>query len=196
MRRNIIYFSLLILLFVFGSPVLAADHHESAPQMTGFRAEMVGQIQFAQGRITQLEQAVPADKFTWRPADGVRSISEVYIHIASSNYLLIKTSGQPVPADISIDGEAEAWEKSTTDKDEIKKILDRSFADLLTAVKNISDADLEKTVQVFGMEMSLRNFLMSMLGHMHEHLGQSIAYARSNGITPPWTAAQQKATEQ
>ena len=75
----------------------------------------------------------------------------------------------------------------TTDKKEITIILERSFADLLVTGKKITEADLEKNVHFFGMDMTMRNFMVSSLNHMHEHLGQSIAYARSNGIVPPWT---------
>ena len=75
----------------------------------------------------------------------------------------------------------------TTNKNEITKILERSFADLIATAKKITESDLEKNIHVFGMDMTLRNFMVSSLNHMHEHLGQSIAYARSNGITPPWS---------
>jgi len=189
-RINISWF--MVLLFAMTSLALSGTPQDNMG-MTGFRAEYIGQVQFVQGRITQLEQAMPADKFMWRPGEGVRSVSEVYMHIASANYLFIKISGQKVPGDINMDMKPEEWEKTATGKDEIKKILDRSFADIIAALKNITEADLEKKVHVFGMDMSLRSFMMTMLGHMHEHLGQSIAYARMNGVVPPWTAEQQKA---
>jgi uncharacterized damage-inducible protein DinB len=81
----------------------------------------------------------------------------------------------------------EIWYYLNKIENEITKILERSFADLIATAKKITEADLEKNVHFFGMDMTLRNFMVSSLNHMHEHLGQSIAYARSNGITPPWS---------
>jgi uncharacterized damage-inducible protein DinB len=185
--------SMFLVLLIALTSLALSNTPQDKMGMTGFRAEFIGQVQFVQGRITQLEQAMPADKFMWRPGEGVRSVGEVYMHIAFSNYMFIKISGQKVPDDINMDMDPMEWEKTVTGKDEIKKILDRSFADLIAAAKNITEADLEKNIHVFGMDMSLRSFMMTMLGHMHEHLGQSIAYARMNGVVPPWTAEQQKA---
>ena len=114
------------------------------------------------------------------------------MHAALANYYFVKMSGQKVPKDINLDLKPHEWDKTATGKDEINKVLDRSFNDLKAAATKISEADLERTVKVFGMEMSMRNFMVSSLNHLHEHLGQSIAYARSNGVTPPWTLEQQQ----
>ena len=193
MLHRFISLFIFIMFSTLTTLAVATDHHEGSPEMSGFRAEFMGQIQFIQGRLSQLQQAVPAENYSWRPAEGVRSVGEVYMHAALANYYFIQAAGQPVPADINLDVTPMEWDKTATGKDQISKILERSFKDLTEAAKNITEADLEKQVQVFGMEMSLRNFMVSSLNHLHEHLGQSIAYARSNGITPPWTAEQQKA---
>jgi uncharacterized damage-inducible protein DinB len=174
---------------------LAAQEKGKEDTMTGFRAEYIGQIQFVKGRILDLAQAIPQESYTWRPADGVRSISEVYRHIAFANYSFIKLAGYTVPSDAAFDGKAEKWEKATTNKEEIVKSTERSFDAVVATVKEISDADLEKTVKVYGREMTLRNFMLSSLGHIHEHLGQSIAYARMNKVVPPWTAKAEAAAK-
>ena len=85
----------------------------------------------------------------------------------------------------------EIWYYLNKIENEITKILERSFADLLTTAKKITESDLEKNIHVFGMDMTLRNFMVSSLNHMHEHLGQGIAYAIMNGVTPPWSAKQE-----
>jgi uncharacterized damage-inducible protein DinB len=158
-----------------------------------FCQEYIGQIDFVKGRIMDLANTVPQDKYTWRPADGVRSVSEVYRHVAFANYAFIKWSGYEVPAEAGFHTDLEKWDKATTDKAEIATTLNKSFDAIQATVKLLTTDELNKTVQVFGMEMSLRNFMMSSLSHLHEHLGQSVAYARSNAIVPPWTAkAQQK----
>lgn len=185
--------SIFMVIYVLSSMVMAADHHEMQEQMSGFRGEFIGQIQFVEGRLSQLLQAMPAKDFDWRPGEGVRSVGEVYMHTAFGNYLFIKVSGQPLPEGINIDMKPQEWDVTVSGKEAIAKVMERSFKDLEAAAKNISESDLDKTVKVFGMEMTIRNFMISSLNHLHEHLGQAIAYARINGIVPPWTAAQQKA---
>ncbi len=175
---------------------LAAQDKATEGTVTGFRAEYVGQILFVKGRILDLAQAVPQDSYTWRPAEGVRSVSEVYRHIAFANYAFVKSAGQTLPSDAGFDGNAQNWEKATTLKEEIVKSLEHSFDAVVAAVKATPDNDLEKIVKVYGREMTLRNFMLSSLGHAHEHLGQSVAYARMNKIVPPWTAKAEASKKQ
>ena len=192
MRRSFLLFIFLILV-AFSGLIMAGLHNESPPPAADFTGEFPGQIDFIESRFTQLLEAMPAKDFDWRPEEGVRSVGEVYMHAAFANYLFIKISGQMLPGDINIDMKPMDWDKTVSGKEAISRVLKRSFNDLREAAKNISEMDLDNTVKFFGNEMSLRNFMVVSLNHLHEHLGQSIAYARMNGITPPWTAAQQKA---
>lgn len=153
-----------------------------------FIKEMIGQLDFVEGRLLQLEDAVPQEKFTWRPAEGVRSISEVYRHAALSNYLFIKFAGYDVPTGVDLN--FETWDGVTTDKKQIAEDMKESFKAIKAQLKEMEVADLDKMIKVFGMEMSVRNFLVTMIAHLHEHLGQSIAYARSVGVTPPWSQSE------
>jgi uncharacterized damage-inducible protein DinB len=161
---------------------------EKAPPApkSGFRADILGQISFVEKRIEDLADAVPADKYAWRPGDGVRSISEVYMHIAGANYLFMTFVGVKPPMKMD-----PGMEKSVTDKTEIAGKLKASFEHFRNGVIGLSDKDLDKTASVFGNTMTYRNVLITAIAHLHEHLGQSIAYARVNGIVPPWTAAEQ-----
>ena len=152
---------------------------------SGFIRDLVGQIERVKGEVMSLENAVPQDKYAWRPGEGVRSISEVYLHIAGSNYFLMSFTGVKPPASAKID------EKGTTDKAKIADALKASFDWTKDAISKMSDADLEKEVQMFGQKTTVRNTLFVLLSHIHEHLGQSIAYARTNGVVPPWTAEEQ-----
>jgi len=154
-----------------------------------FIADYITQVNDVQKQIIDLEQAIPQEKFTWRPAKGVRSIGEVYLHLAGGNYLLLTFAGYEPPKEANFTGDPKKWETATTDKGEIAKILRVSFDHVRATVAKISDADLEKKVDFFGNEISLRGLLINGLNHDHEHLGQSIAYARMNGVVPPWTAA-------
>ena len=153
-----------------------------------FQNDFLGLLDHVQKQIIDLEGAVPQDKFKWRPAPGVRSVSEAYLHIAFANYGLTKVAtGAAPPADAGFDGNMQKWDTKTTDKAEIKKILEKSFDHVRTVVKALPDADLDKKVSFFGQEMTARQVLMIVFGHDNEHLGQEIAYARANNITPPWS---------
>ena len=89
--------------------------------------------------------------------------------------------------------EATKWEKMTTNKKEIAEHLQKSFDFLKDAIKKTPEANLENPVTFFGQKTTVRGLMLTVLSHVHEHLGQSIAYARMVGVVPPWTAAQQAA---
>jgi uncharacterized damage-inducible protein DinB len=171
--------------------VVSAQAPGSAPApaapTSGFRADFLAQLDDVSKKILDLAGAVPADKYSWRPEKGVRSISEVYMHIVVANYFLPSFMGVQPPAGIDRNTET-----SVTDKAKVLAMLRQSFDHVRTVVLKTADADLDKKVKVFGgSEMSERALIMVMGNHMHEHLGQSIAYARSNGVTPPWSEAAQ-----
>jgi uncharacterized damage-inducible protein DinB len=159
----------------------------------GFQTDLAGQLQYVQKQVLELENAIPDAKMTWRPAKGVRSVSEVYAHIAGANYMIGQMAGFKLPEGVTLPPPADAakWESSTTDKKELAARLTKSFEFLTASVKGVSDADLERTVEFFGNKMTVRGLLMICLSHIHEHLGQSIAYARMVGVVPPWTAARE-----
>ena len=175
--------------------LVAAATAARAQDATGFRADLSGQVQYVQKEILDLENAIPAGKMTWRPNKDVRSISEVYSHIAFANYLVLKFGGVTLPDGIVIGSPADAtkWEKASTDKKVISEQLVKSFDFVKSSIGAMSDAGLENMVDFFGQKMTVRSLLLTLLSHMHEHLGQSIAYARMVGVVPPWTAAQMAA---
>ncbi|HEX2798460.1 MAG TPA: DinB family protein [Thermoanaerobaculia bacterium] len=176
-------------LALLASPAARAQAPAAAPAApaSGFRAEALGQHAYGEKQILDLAEATPADKYGWRPAPGVRSISEVYIHIAGGNYLLLGFAGVKPPA--GLDRE---MEKNVTEKAKVIDELKKSFAHVRAGIAATSDADLDKPVKMFGRDTTVRGVLLSVVSHEFEHLGQSIAYARMNGIVPPWTAEQQK----
>jgi uncharacterized damage-inducible protein DinB len=160
----------------------------AAPAKSTLQTDLVGQVDYVEKEILDLEDAVPQDKYTWRPAPGVRSISEVYLHIAFGNYGLGKMiTGKVAPADAKFDGDPKKWDAQTTDKAAIKKILQASFDYVRDAIKGVPDKDLDKKISFFGHDITTRSGLITIVNHEHEHLGQSIAYARANKVTPPWS---------
>lgn len=156
----------------------------AAEPVTGFREDFLQLLDEVEEKLVSLAEAVPAEKYSWRPADGVRSISEVYMHIAGGNYLLPSFIGITPPDGINRD-----MEKTVVDKPKVIEAMKQSFVHLREATLKIPDADLDKKANLFGREASYREVFMIISNHCHEHLGQSIAYARINGITPPWSAA-------
>ena len=175
--------------------LVAAGTAVRAEDATGFRADLTGQFEYVQKQVLDLENAIPDGKFTWRPNKDVRSISEVYSHIAFVNYMLPKLAGAALPEGVSIAGfeDEMKWEKASTDKKVIHEQLVKSFDFAKSSIGKMSDASLENKVDFFGQKMTTRSVLMVLLSHIHEHLGQSIAYARMQGVVPPWTAAQMAA---
>ena len=176
-----IFFSLIIaaVLLVVIEPASAFN----PPSQPVFIQEYLGQNSFIEGRLSDLLGAMSQDQMGWAPAKGVRTCGQIYLHVAEANHMLTSFM-----TGAEMEGERGAMEKSTTDKDEIAKMLKDSFAAVNEAAGKLTEDDLNKMVQTpFGMEMSMRNFMISLLNHSHEHLGQGIAYARMNGVTPPWS---------
>jgi uncharacterized damage-inducible protein DinB len=144
----------------------------------------VPEFTLASRQLLQLAEATPAEKFGWRPAPGVRSVSEVYMHLALSNYYLMEQAGVKSPVDLSkLPKDAE---KSISGKADVVRWLRES----LDAVsKGYQGADRQKKVQFFGQQASADGVFLRILAHTNEHMGQSIAYARMNGVVPPWSQA-------
>lgn len=161
---------------------------------SGVRAEFLQEVSYYEDRFVRLAQAMPAEKYAWRPAEGVRSIGEVYAHIAAANYGLARAVGTPVPNGVDV----KAIQAAANDKTKMLQSLNDSFAHFRQAIMAISDSDLDKSQKMFGTQTTVRGAFIMITGHTGEHLGQSIAYARMNGIVPPWTEEamqQQKASE-
>ncbi|HWW60197.1 MAG TPA: DinB family protein [Thermoanaerobaculia bacterium] len=179
MKRALI----LVLALALPSLAFAAQQNgvKSEAKLNGFRAEFLSNLDEVQEKITDLATAVPGEKYGWRPASDVRSVSEVFMHVAGGNYFLATFVGTPAPADMPKDLE------KITDKTKVVSELKKSFDHIRTVVAKTSDADLEKKVKLFGSDTTYRGVFITMLSHLHEHLGQSIAYARSNGVVPPWS---------
>ncbi len=185
---------LLPVVLVLATVTFAAAQDTSSPQVTttaaptsGARAEFLNELKTQEDKFVQLAKAIPADKYTWRPAEGVRSVSEVFLHVAAANYNLTKVIGYPPPPGFKVQG----FDKSTTDKTKVISTLKDSFAHMRQAVLSMPDADVEKQVDWFGAKNTYRGILLFILRHNAEHLGQAIAYARINGVVPPWTEEQQ-----
>jgi len=185
-------FSALCLLLLAASALRAAaqinPYKEGTPGVTGYRSEVLSEVIVQEDKFTRLAEAIPAEKYSWRPSPDVRSFAEVFLHVSAANYNLYKLVGTPPPASVDLKG----LEKSTTDKAKVVATLKDSYAHAKTAIKAMPNADLEKSMDWFGGKNTERGILLFIVRHGAEHLGQSIAYARFIGATPPWTEEMQK----
>jgi uncharacterized damage-inducible protein DinB len=147
------------------------------------RVLVLQDLKDSEAKLTGLAEAMPAEKYGWRPAEGVRSVSEVFMHVANANFFFPTVWGVQSPASVK----GQNLEKTVTEKAKVVQTLKDSFAHLESAVEGISDADMAKSVNFFGTTMSMNSMLLHVANHEHEHLGQAIAYARMNGVMPPWS---------
>jgi uncharacterized damage-inducible protein DinB len=149
------------------------------------KAQAIVDLQDLQKKFVGLAEAIPAEKYTWRPAEGVRSIGELFLHVSGANYSIPNLIGTPVPTGLDL----KTLEKSTSDKAKIVEQLNKSFMASIAFVQGMSNADFAKAEKKLGPDANDGDVVYILVTHAHEHLGQSIAYARQNGVVPPWTAA-------
>jgi uncharacterized damage-inducible protein DinB len=134
-------------------------------------------------QLVELAEAIPAEKYAWRPGPGVRSTSEVFMHIAMANFYLLSITGPPMPADLK----SADMEKTVTAKPEVIEWLKRSLEAVKMARASLKPGDLQRKVKVFGRDATVDGMYLRIIVHANEHMGQLVAYARMNGITPPWS---------
>jgi uncharacterized damage-inducible protein DinB len=155
-----------------------------AKSQGGVRDSILFQIKQAEDKLLGLANALPAEKYTWKPAAGVRSVGEVFNHVAAANYFLPTFWGAKVPAGV----DPRTLEKEMSgDKAKTIAALKQSFESLRKEIQAVPEADLGRKIKLFGQDVTVRDDMMVLASHAHEHLGQAIAYARSNGVTPPWS---------
>lgn len=139
-------------------------------------------------QLVALAEAVPVDKYGWRPAPGVRSTSEVFMHIAIANFYLLSATGVKMPDDLK----SADLETKVTQKPAVLSWLRRSLDEVRTAHAGIAPAELGRKIKVFGRDATVDGVYLRILVHANEHMGQLIAYARVNAIKPPWSEENKK----
>lgn len=181
--RPVVLVSALVLLFA-ALPALA--HDEGAGMGgEGYYMAVIGDFDRAADKVVSLAEAIPADKYGWGP-EGVRTVIQSLMHIAGANYGLGSGLGAAVPEGVN----PMTLEETVTTRDEALKVLKASIDHARSAIEGTKGMDLNAEKELFGRKMSTQSIILIINGHMHEHLGQLIAYARMNGVVPPWSAAQ------
>jgi uncharacterized damage-inducible protein DinB len=173
-----------------------------AQETSGFKAEYLYDFVSMGQHLVQLAGAMPADKYGWRPGTGVRSVSEVYVHVAAGNFLLLSLTGVKLPAEYFPNIKPAAngvpdpnaiflrmaeLEKTVTNKDQVQQMLKTSLDAVREQLSKLTPEDLDKPADFFGHKTTVRGIYLRIFAHVNEHYGQSIAYARVNGVVPPWS---------
>ena len=173
MKKILIQYAVCALAVTLMVPLARAQSQQS-----GLQAAFAKDAGTLSEKFTGLAR-VMSGKYDWKPAQGVRSVADVFNLIVKENGLLAGVlSGTPntgaPPAPI-------------TDPEKMQEALKASYLNLQKAISGLSDNDLQTTVKLFGRDMTKQDALMLTIEDQHEHLGQSIAYARTNGVVPPWS---------
>jgi uncharacterized damage-inducible protein DinB len=167
---------LFLLLLFSARPVFA----QTAPE--GIWQGYDGEWRHVSSQLLALAEATPEEKFAWRPAPGVRSTSEVYMHIALANFYLLSVTGPKMPAELK-----EGMEKSVTAKAEVINWLKRSLDAVKQAHLGVTAQDLQRKVHIADRDATVDGMYLRIIVHANEHMGQLVAYARMSGVAPPWS---------
>ncbi|MEP7380750.1 MAG: DinB family protein [Gemmatimonadota bacterium] len=180
----------LVALFAFVLSAVRLSAQDILPRAAAIevRARFVSDLDTLQHKFLALAEAIPAEKYSWRPAPGVRSIGEAFMHVASEYYLFTPMAygATPSPVIKRAQGEMEKFEAMST-KADVMKHLTESFAFTRKAVTGLDEEKITGTQKLFGGDRTIIETSFIMSADLHEHLGQMIAYARMNGVKPPWS---------
>lgn len=152
---------------------------------------MIAAVERAESKLVALAEAMPESTYDWRPGEGVRSVREVMLHVAAENYFLPAFAGVAPPEASGIKSgdfpSVQAYEARKASRAETVQALRESFAHFRQAMQATNEAFLAQEMELFGTKMTGLDFWLATTTHLHEHLGQAIAYARTNQVTPPWS---------
>ena len=170
-------FAIFALLWLAGGSNLRAQSN-----LEGVWQGYDGEWQHTSSQLIALAEATPPEKFAWRPAPGVRSTSEVYMHIVMANFFLLSVTGPKMPPDLHADAE-----KTVTSKPEVIAWLKRSLAAVKEAHLKETPHDLTRKVRIDDRDSTADWMYLRIIIHANEHMGQLVAYARMAGVVPPWS---------
>ncbi len=168
---------LFLIILISARPLLA----QKAPE--GIWQGYDGEWRHVSHQLIALAEATPEEKFSWRPAPGVRSTSEVYMHIVMANFYLLSVTGPKMPDDLK-----EGMDKTVTAKADVIKWLKRSLDAVKEAHLAETPKDLERKVHIADREATVDGMYLRIIIHANEHMGQLVAYARMTGVIPPWSS--------
>ena len=188
---NRVLFTCAIVLLSLGALAAGQSADSTAPSYD-MKAQSLLDLQTIQKKFVDLTNAIPDDKLTWRPSPDARSFAEVMLHVAGERYGILGLMGAETPAGV----DRKALEKSTTEKTKIVAELNNSWEFARKTIEGMTNAEFAKLLPKLGPQANACDVVYILVADAHEHLGQAIAYARENGVVPPWTVeAKAKAAE-
>jgi uncharacterized damage-inducible protein DinB len=168
-------------------------------RIDGFRGDYLWELEIVERQTLALAEAIPADRYDWRPDPQARSVSEVFVHVAAGNFMLLDIAGRPAPMDVyrevPTEGQEHFWglvkrndelERGLSDKAPVIDLLRRSFQAAGAAIAEAGKTELHRPLHFFGEETTVRRVYLRLLAHTHEHMGQMIGYVRGMGLRVPW----------
>jgi uncharacterized damage-inducible protein DinB len=186
--KNMLRVALYISVSLIAVMAFALSAGAQTQAREGVMGDLLKDVADLETKVLDLAKAMPDSAFSWRPMPGVRSTAEVFQHVAADNYFMPALMEIPAPKETGITSDyqtAAAWEKRPMDRSAVIAELQKSFAFLRASMTDASDAQLAKT---YGRRKTTgRALWVSTVTHLHEHLGQLIAYARTNKVAPPWS---------
>jgi hypothetical protein len=169
------------------APLRAQKAVADSAEFTAWRQVQKEDIDGLRKKFMALAKAVPADKLAWRPMEGTRSFHEVFAHVAAEGNTETAMFGRPLPAGSLADFDAEEARLKKLPDDQLIAIMDRSMQSLSATLGGLSRATINTPITYYGQSTLPRVATTYTLNDLHEHLGQLVAYARTNSIVPPWS---------
>jgi uncharacterized damage-inducible protein DinB len=178
MRTPWVNLALTVAALMLAAPSLPAQDGGKSD----LKSDLVRELKYAERRAVGIAEAVPAEKYSWRPMEGVASFSEVLMHLVTNKHFLLGMTGVPAPEGLGPD-----QVKQITDKDKIVPLLKEAYAKAINTIEESDPADWDREVRFFWKPARVGTVYNRLVIHSHEHVGQLIAYARMNQIVPPWS---------
>jgi uncharacterized damage-inducible protein DinB len=175
--RVVRFGTLLAVLLLIAARTLSAQN-----PLDGVWQGYDGEWRHTSSQLIALAEATPPEKFAWRPAPGVRSTSEVYMHIVDANFYLLSITGPKMPADMT-----DNMDKTVTSKEDVIRWLKRSLDAVKQAHLKETPQDLTRKVHIEDRDSTVDWMYLRIIIHANEHMGQLVAYARMTGVVPPWS---------
>lgn len=191
MKKVLVVVLILVGIGTVPARILAQNYDASADHTApsyDMKAQALLDLETMQKKFVDLANALPADKLNWRPAPDARSFAEVFLHVSAERYGILHLMGAETPA--GFDGKT--LEKSTTDRAQIVAELNKSWEFTQKTINAMPNGEFAKLLPKLGPQANAGDVVYILVADAHEHLGQSVAYARENGVVPPWTAEAKK----
>jgi uncharacterized damage-inducible protein DinB len=171
----------------------------ATPRISGFKGEYLWELDIAEHQMRAIAEAIPAENYSWRPAETARSVSEVLVHVAAGNLWLLDLAGVPAPGEVygalnepgvqrffAIIARNQELGRTITTKADVVRFLHSALGVGRESLAAITEEQLKAEGTFFGEQTTVRRVYLRLLAHMHEHMGQLIGYVRMMGMRTPW----------